>query len=168
VQAYQTSTELLSTRCRAAAFFSASGAALRRKFPTVKSMSNQPALLTPDIKICVFSGCDAVQLVRSFGGIFCLHRQSERVSVSCYLLLLITWFAHSSTLNIKVVCFSKTSANFYQTVRLHSSEDSILHLSYYICVRDKVHNICEVFIIKKLCTIYSMTMPDESSVLQSK
>jgi hypothetical protein len=39
----------LSTWCRAAAFFSASGAALSQEIPTVKWMSNQPALWTPDI-----------------------------------------------------------------------------------------------------------------------
>jgi hypothetical protein len=36
VQAYQTSTEHLSTWCRAAAFFSASGAALSQEIPMVK------------------------------------------------------------------------------------------------------------------------------------
>jgi hypothetical protein len=40
---------LLSTWCRAAAFFSASAAALSQEVPTVKWMSNQPALWTPDI-----------------------------------------------------------------------------------------------------------------------
>jgi hypothetical protein len=38
---------LLSTWCRAAAFFSASAAALSQEIPTVKGMSNQPALWTP-------------------------------------------------------------------------------------------------------------------------
>jgi hypothetical protein len=38
---------LLSTWCRAVAFFSASGRALSREVPTVKWMSNQPALWTP-------------------------------------------------------------------------------------------------------------------------
>jgi hypothetical protein len=40
---------LFSTWCRAAAFFSARGAALSKEVPTVKWMSNQPALWTPDI-----------------------------------------------------------------------------------------------------------------------
>jgi hypothetical protein len=40
---------LLSTWCRAAAFFSASGATLSQEVPTVKWMSNQSALWTPDI-----------------------------------------------------------------------------------------------------------------------
>jgi hypothetical protein len=43
---------LLSTWCRAAAFFSASGATLSQEVPTVKWMSNQPALWTPDIWQC--------------------------------------------------------------------------------------------------------------------
>jgi hypothetical protein len=43
-QVYFTNMELLSTWCRAAAFLSASGAALSKKLPTVKSMSKQPAL----------------------------------------------------------------------------------------------------------------------------
>jgi hypothetical protein len=38
---------LHSKWCRAAAFLSASGAALSQKIPTVKRMSNQPALWTP-------------------------------------------------------------------------------------------------------------------------
>jgi hypothetical protein len=38
---------LLSTRCRAAAFFSACGAARSQEVPTVKWMSNQRALWTP-------------------------------------------------------------------------------------------------------------------------
>jgi hypothetical protein len=44
VQAYQKSTELLSTWCRAAAFFSANGAALSQEVPTVIWVSNQSAL----------------------------------------------------------------------------------------------------------------------------
>jgi hypothetical protein len=40
---------LPSTWCRAAAFFSASGAALSQEVPMVKWMSNQPALWTPGI-----------------------------------------------------------------------------------------------------------------------
>jgi hypothetical protein len=40
---------LLSTLCRAAPFFSASDAALSQEIPTVKLMSNQPALWTPGI-----------------------------------------------------------------------------------------------------------------------
>jgi hypothetical protein len=40
---------LLSTWCHAAEFFSASGAALSQEVPTVKWMSNQPALWTTDI-----------------------------------------------------------------------------------------------------------------------
>jgi hypothetical protein len=44
---------LLSTWCRAAAFFSASGAALSQEVPTVKWMSNQLALWTPCISHAV-------------------------------------------------------------------------------------------------------------------
>jgi hypothetical protein len=40
---------ILSMWCREAAFFSASGAALSHEVPTVKWMSKQPALWTPDI-----------------------------------------------------------------------------------------------------------------------
>jgi hypothetical protein len=42
---------LLSTWCRAAAFFSASGAALSQEIPTLKWMFNQPALWTLDMYI---------------------------------------------------------------------------------------------------------------------
>jgi hypothetical protein len=42
---------VLSTWCRAAAFFSASGAALSQEVPTVKWMPSEPALWTPDIML---------------------------------------------------------------------------------------------------------------------
>jgi hypothetical protein len=49
----------LSMWCRAAALLSASGAALSHEVPTVKWMSNQPALWTPDIFVCIRGGWKA-------------------------------------------------------------------------------------------------------------
>jgi hypothetical protein len=66
---------VLSMWCRAASFFSASGAALSQEVPMVKWMSSQPALWTPDttyIHTCVcflaaLSGSERLKEVKSRG-----------------------------------------------------------------------------------------------------
>jgi hypothetical protein len=68
--------------------------------------------------------CNPIEVRRSFGGTYCLHLQSRRVSQTSNQQetgkqLLVTSLAYLSTRKMEAVRSSETSDNFYQTTRCH-------------------------------------------------
>jgi hypothetical protein len=94
------------------------------------------ALTAVIIKITVvwdLTRCSPVNVHRRFGWTYCLHLQDRRVIQTCNhheaggkysLFLMVTFFAHSSTLRLEAVSSFETAVTFYRNTRHYSPEDS--------------------------------------------